>query len=115
MDSVDHDALIAKLAEDLAGLVTFAKAERIGQGPAGRHAEWLDSMLQELEPMAEQAHDLDTSRAMRQLFQHRGNGPWSVNEIAETTGRDRESVSRVLADLTQAGILTVHHGRDPRR
>lgn len=109
VDSVDHDAMIAKLAADLAGLVTFTKAEQIGQGPDGKHAEWLDHMLDELEPMAEWAYDLDTSRAIRHLFGLHGNGPWTTRQITKMTGRDKDSVHRVLVDLTKAGILTANH------
>lgn len=42
-------------------------------------------MLDELEPMAEQAYDLDTSRAIRR---QRATAPWTPRQIIKMTGRD---------------------------
>jgi hypothetical protein len=109
----DRDAIVAKIAAELGGLVTFAQAERIAQGPTGRHADWLDRLLSELEPLAEHAHDLQTFQSIRKLVVVHGGGPWDPDELASMTGRDLDSVRRVLTDLLRAGLVPpVGNGED---
>lgn len=104
MDDAERDALIAKVSNEFAQVVTFARAELAVRGPDDEHAQWLDRLIAGLEPLAEQAHDLETLGAVRQLMQRHGPGPWPIEDLATMTDRDLESVRRVLAGLTQAGL-----------
>jgi hypothetical protein len=104
VDNAERDALIAKVASEFARVVTFAQAERVVRGPEDEHGQWLDQLIAGLEPLAEQARDVETLVAVRRLIQRHGSGPWPIENLVSMTDRDLESVRRVLAGLTQAGL-----------
>ncbi|NOQ62052.1 hypothetical protein [Mycolicibacterium fortuitum] len=104
-DDTVNEALIAKAASELARLVTWARAERVVCGDHNEHAAWLDEMLDGLEPLAADLHDVQTSIAIRRVVQQLGGGcPRSVEDLAAMTGRDASSVERVLAGFAEAGL-----------
>lgn len=105
-DDALREALIAKVADELARLVTWTRAERAVRGDDDEHAAWLDEMIAGLEPLATDVGDVQTSMVMRRVVgRHGGAGPWTVDDLAARTGRDVESVRRVLAALTAAGLV----------
>ena len=103
-----REALIAKAASELARLVTWTRAERAVRGDDAKHAAWLDEMIAGLEPVAKGIGDVETSMAMRRVVQQHGGAgpadPWTVEDFAAMTGRDVESVRRVMAGWTAAGL-----------
>lgn len=104
-DDAAREALIATAASELARLVTWTRAERTVRGDDDEHAAWLDEMIAGLEPVAAEVGDVKTSTAIRRVIQrHGGGGPWEVDDLAAMTGCDVESVRRVVAALTDAGL-----------
>lgn len=104
VEDPERDALIASVSRQFTRLVMWARAERVAGGDDDEHGPWLDRLIAELEPLAEQAHDLETLRAVRSLVCLHGPGPWPVDDVVAMTGRDAESVSRVLGGLAGAGL-----------
>lgn len=104
-DDAQWEASITNAARELAQLLTWARAERVVRADDDEHVAWLDAMLSGLDPLVEGVGDVQTSIAMRRVIGlHGGRGPWQVDDLAAMTGRDADSVRRVLADLTAAGL-----------
>lgn len=98
-----RDEPIADAAAILLGLVTQAEQERATE-PDGPMAEWLDALLAELRPIAEQVRDLVVVRQIFGVVERHGSGPWPVEDLAAVAGADPVEVQRVLDELTDAGI-----------
>ncbi len=64
--------------------------------------------MREAADIARSADDLVTMRAMRQVIERHGGGPWTAGDIAAITGRDVESVGRVLDEMVRQGGLSRH-------
>ncbi|MGV9638000.1 hypothetical protein ACWDO0_27820, partial [Nocardia rhamnosiphila] len=71
-----RDELIADAAATLDGLVAQAEHERANQPRGGAMAEWLDALLVELRPIAEQVHDLTVTQQLFGIVMRHGSGPW---------------------------------------
>ncbi|MET8799262.1 hypothetical protein ABZV91_22990 [Nocardia sp. NPDC004568] len=77
---------LADAAVILLGLVARAEQERAGE-PDGPLAQWLDALLVELYPIAEQVHDLVVARQLLGSLAAR-TGPWPAADLAAIAGVD---------------------------
>jgi DNA-binding transcriptional ArsR family regulator len=93
---------ITEAAAILDGLVTQAEHERAH--------EWLDALLAELRPIAEQIHDLAATQQLFGVVERHGPGPWPTEDLATIAGVDPSTVQRVLDQLTDAGIARTEPG-----
>jgi DNA-binding MarR family transcriptional regulator len=67
--------------------------------------ERLDRLIRELEPLAEQTHDLETIVAIRHVIERHGSGPYPPEDLAALTGVDVAGVQRALDEMVRAGPL----------
>ncbi|WP_063042361.1 helix-turn-helix domain-containing protein [Nocardia grenadensis] len=100
---------ITEAAAILDGLVTQAEHERAHEHD-GAMAEWLDALLAELRPIAEQIHDLAATQQLFGVVERHGPGPWPAEDLAAVAGVDPSTVQRVLDQLTAAGIARTEPG-----
>jgi DNA-binding MarR family transcriptional regulator len=118
MDADDEplrDELIADAAAILDGLLAQAERERAAE-PDAAMTEWLDALLVELRPIAEQVHDLAVAQQLFGIVERHGPGPWPAEDLAAIAGVDPGAVQRVLDELTAAGIARPEpDGRDRGR
>ncbi|MGW4094450.1 hypothetical protein [Nocardia sp. NPDC004750] len=111
-DAALRGELIGQLAAALDGLVRQAERER-GTRPEA-DAEWFDLLLAELRPMAEQAHDLEAARTIRDIVARHGSGPWPAEDLAAIAGEDLATVRRILDALTESGVAWPEPGETGR-
>lgn len=105
MDDAQRAALISSVAREMAGLLRWARAERVFCGDDDdEHAGWLDRFIAEVEPMAELAYDAETARVLRGLVVRHGPGPWPLKDLAAIAERDVDSVQRVMGDVIASGV-----------
>jgi DNA-binding MarR family transcriptional regulator len=78
--------------------------ERDHQQDAGQDTAWLDRLIRELEPLAEQTHDLETIVAIRHVIERHGSGPYPPEDLAALTGVDVAGVQRALDEMVRAGL-----------
>jgi hypothetical protein len=106
MGAVGDDALRGELIRQITAmldvLVSQAQRERARRG--GVDAEWLDGLLEELRGLAEQTHDLDLTRTIRDIVSRHGSGPWQNEDLAAIAGADLVTLRRVLDALRAAGL-----------
>lgn len=100
IDPVDDEQFASSMAK-LAELAIWAQAEfSIQDDPAAV------GKVREAADIARSADDLVTMRAMRHVIGRHGGGPWTAGDIAAITGRDVESVGRVLDEMVRQGIVS---------
>jgi hypothetical protein len=75
--------------------------ERDHQQDAGQDTAWLDQLIRELEPLAEQTHDLETIVAIRHVIERHGSGPYPPEDL---TGVAVAGVQRALDEMVRAGL-----------
>ncbi|MEV6427772.1 hypothetical protein [Nocardia sp. NPDC051463] len=105
MGTAEGDAVRGELIRHIAVVLDdlVSRAERARPGRSGAEAEWLDRLLAELRPMAEQAHDLEVTRTIRDIVARHGSGPWPAEDVAAIVDADPAAVRRILDALTAAG------------
>jgi hypothetical protein len=106
VDEAERDRLIAKVAADAAGLVAEVRRERDRRQAAGEDTAWLDTVLAELEPLAQGTHDLVTFRAIRAVVERHGGGPYPAEELAAIAGVTAADARRVLDQMVAEGRAT---------
>jgi hypothetical protein len=78
--------------------------ERDHQQDVGQGTAWLDRLIRELEPLAEQTHDLETIVAIRHAIERHGPGPYPPEDLAALTDADVAGVQRALDEMVRAGL-----------
>lgn len=58
------------------------------------------------EQFARSVDDLVTMRAVRRVVERHGGGRWLAEDFAAITGRDVESVQRVLDEMVRRGFAS---------
>lgn len=97
---------IAETATLMDGLVTNARSERDRRRAVGEDTAWLEQLLAELEPLTEQAHDLERTDALRCAVQRHGPGPYPPEDLAAIAGIDDvDALRRVLEQMVAAGLV----------
>lgn len=99
IDPEADDEQFARAMAHLAELAVWARAEFIVQDDPAAVEK-----AQEAADIARSADDLVTMRAMRRLVERHGGGRWRPEDIAAITGRDAESVRRVLDEMVRRGF-----------
>lgn len=100
-DPVYVDEQNARALAKLSELITWVRAELIARGdPADKAA------VREAEDIAQRLGDLVTFQEIRHLLERHGGGPWPAQDITAITGRDADSVRRVLDELVRQGFMT---------
>lgn len=101
IDPVDDDEQFAQAMAKFSELAIWAQAEFIVQ--AGPDAA---EKVREAADIARSADDLVTMRAMRRVIERHGGGRWPAADFAAMTGRDIESVRRVLDGMVRRGFVS---------
>lgn len=97
----EDDEHFAQAMAQLSELVTWARSEFIAQDDPGA-----TDKAREAADIVRSADDLVTMRAIRRLVARHGGGPWPAEDIAAITGRDAESVQRVLDEMVRSGFAS---------
>ncbi len=106
MGAVGDDALQGELIRQVAARVDalVSQAERERARRSGADAEWLEDLLAELRPLAQQTHDLELIGTIHDTVVRNDSGPWPGQDLAAITGADLARLRRVLDSLTAAGL-----------
>lgn len=88
----------------VADLVAQTRRERDQRARRGQDVGWLDRVLAESEPVAEQTHDLEIATAIRRVVERHGPGPYPPHELATIAGVDADELRRVLDRLVAEGL-----------
>jgi hypothetical protein len=113
VDEEDRDRLIAKVSADVDWLLASARHERDVRRAARRDVSWFDQVIAEVEPLADEVHDLEVFRAIRPVVERHGPGPYPADELALLAQQGLDAVHRVLASMTAAGLATPPPGEQP--
>ncbi|WP_223840493.1 hypothetical protein [Saccharopolyspora pogona] len=113
MEPSDQDREIARIVTVVADLVASVRSEITQRRAAGEDTTWLEQVLAELEPVAQQTHDLEITHAIRNVVTRHGGGPYPPKDLAAIAGIDDiDAVRRVLEEMVAGGLAWHDEPRD---
>ncbi len=114
VDEAGHDRRIAEVATTISELVSTARREADRRRAAGEDTAWLEQVLAELAPLAEQTHDLELTHAIRRVVERHGPGPYPADDLAVLAGIDDvDGLRRVLEKMVTEGLARPEHTGEP--
>lgn len=99
-DPEHEDEQNARALAKLSELLTWFRAELVARAEPADAAKVLEA-----EDIVRSIGDLVTLREIRHLIERHGYGPWRAEDITAITGRDAESVGRVLDGVVRQRFM----------
>lgn len=114
MDNAARREILARVAANADQLVATLHRERDRRRDAGQDTTWMDQMLPELDQLASDTHDIETTEAIRLVLDRHGPGPYPDEDLAALAGVDLDRFRRVRQQLVAADLAQPADGQPNR-